>query len=169
MMSSNSGQRRYDTTNQKTIYLTGVGWEKIEAWGRANNLNFSAAIETLALAGLEDESVAYHIPLLRTTTMQAMQLVFNRFASLLSDIAIEAAIARTMSEGLMLQWIREAAEDDPDDFEQTMRVQRNGRSQKDKRIRAFHDAIKENAEHEAIRRMKKAIGRMEALFFEEEP
>lgn len=119
--------------------------------------------------GLEDSRADYAIPALRATSLQGLRLVFNRMASLLSDIAIEAAATRTMSDGIMLQLIREMAHAHPDEFEQIMRVQRDSRLQVDQRIRAFHDVIKRNVEQESIRRMRQGIGRMEALFFEEEP
>lgn len=162
-------ERRYQPTRQKSVYLTEFGRNKIEAWAQAEGVNFSAAIETLALMGLEDSRAEYAIPALRATALQGLRLVFNRMAGLLSDIAIEAAATRTMSEGIMLQLIREMANTHPDEFEQMMRVQRDSRLQVDKRIRAFHDAIKRNVEQESIRRMREGIGRMEAMFFEEEP
>jgi hypothetical protein len=109
--------------------LTEFGWEKIEAWTQANNLNFSAAIETLALMGLDDERSFYAIPALRATTLQGIRLSFNRIARLLSDIAIEAAASHAISEGVMLQLIRALAVKHPDDFTAVMRVSRDGRDQ----------------------------------------
>ena len=91
-----------------------------------DGLNFSVAIETLALTGLDDERSSYAIPALRATTLQGIRLFFNRIARLLSDIAIEAAASRTMSEGIMLQLIRELAAEHPDDFTAMMRISRDG-------------------------------------------
>ena len=108
--------RRPETTYSKHVRLTEFGRAKIEAWAQANEINFSAAIETLALMGLDDERSLYVIPALRATTLQGIRLSFNRLARLLSDIAIEAAVTRTMSEGIMLQMVRELAGASPDDF-----------------------------------------------------
>jgi hypothetical protein len=160
--------RRPDKTYSKHVMLTEFGREKIEAWAQANGLNFSAAIETLALMGLDDERSSYAIPALRATTLQGIRLSFNRIARLLSDIAIEAAASRAISEGVMLQLIRALAVEHPDDFTAMMRVSRDGRDQLHGRIRAFHDDIKTNAEQEAIRRLKKPVSRVQELFEAEE-
>lgn len=156
--------RRPDKTYPKHIMLTVFGREKIEAWAEANGLNFSAAIETLALMGLDDERSSYAIPALRATTLQGIRLSFNRIARLLSDIAIEAAASRTISEGIMLQLIRELAVEHPDDFVDMMNISRDGRNQAHTRIRAFHDDITHSAEQKAIRRLKKSVSRVQELF-----
>lgn len=70
--------------------MTEFGREKIEAWAQANGLNFSAASETLALLGLDDERSSYAIPALRATTLQGIRLSFNR-------IAIEAVVWKRLS------------------------------------------------------------------------
>jgi hypothetical protein len=158
--------RRPDKTYSKHIMLTEFGREKIEAWAKANGLNFSAAIETLALMGLDDERSSYAIPALRATTLQGIRLSFNRIARLLSDIAIEAAASRTMSEGIMLQLIRELAAKHPDDFVAMVNISRDGRNQLHQRIRRLHDDIKNDAEQDAIRRIKqrKSVTLVQALF-----
>lgn len=160
--------RRPDKTYSKHIMLTEFGREKIEAWAQANSLNFSAAIETLALMGLDDERSSYAIPALRATTLQGIRLSFNRIARLLSDIAIESAMARTMAEGIMLQLVREQAAERPDDFETIMRVVRDGRDPLHTRIRRFHDDIKTTVEQAAIRRLKKPISLVQELFAADE-
>ena len=156
--------RRPDKTYPKHIMLTVFGREKIEAWAEANGLNFSAAIETLALMGLDDERSSYAIPALRATTLQGIRLSFNRIARLLSDIAIEAAASRTISEGIMLQLIRELAVEHPDDFVDMMNISRDGRNQAHASIRTFHDDITHSAEQKAIRRLKKSVSRVQELF-----
>ncbi len=156
--------RRPETTWSKHVRLTEFGRARIETWAQANRLNFSAAIETLALMGLEDRRADYAIPALRATTLQGIRLSFNRLARLMSDIAIEAATARTMSEGVMLQLIRELAVDHPNDFEAAMRVRRDGGSPVDARIRRFHDELKDRVEQEAIQRLKRTMSRIDELF-----
>ena len=160
--------RRPDKTYPKHVSLTEFGRKKIDAWAQANDLNFSAAIETLALMGLDDERSSYAIPALRATTLQGIRLSFNRIARLLFSIAIEAAAARTMSEGIMLQLIRELATEHPDDFVAMLRVSRDGQQKVHARIRAFHDEIKAHVEQEAIRRLKKPVSHVQELFSGEE-
>ena len=156
--------RRPDKTYSKHIMLTEFGREKIEAWAKKNGLNFSASIETLALMGLDDERSSYAIPALRATTLQGIRLSFNRIARLLSDIAIESAASRTMSEAIMLQLIRELADEYPDDFKDKSRISRDGRNTFHDRILTYHDEIKTTVEQEAIRRLKKSVSRVQELF-----
>lgn len=160
--------RRPDKTYSKHIMLTEFGRKKIEAWAQANGVNFSAAIETLALLGLDDERSSYAIPALRATTLQGIRLAFNRLARLLSDIAIEAAASRTMTEGIMLQLIRELATEHPDDFTAMMRISRDGRNRVHARIRTFHEDIKTTVEQEAISRLKRPVSRVQELFADED-
>jgi len=156
--------RRLSVTRPKSITLTERGRERIQAYADEQGLNFSAAIEMLALRGLEDEGMYYLVPALRAVTLQGVRLAFNRMASLLSDIAIEAAAARTMSDAVMLQLIREMATAYPDDFIERMVVRRGGRRESvEGRIRTFHDEVKAGVEEEAVRRLKKAVGRVEAV------
>jgi hypothetical protein len=161
--------RRLSVTRPKCITLTEHGRERIQAYADAQGLNFSAAMETLALRGLEDDGMYYLVPALRAVTLQGVRLAFNRMASLLSDIAIEAAAARTMSDAVMLQLIREMAVAYPDDFIERMVVPRGGgRNSVEGRIRAFHGDVKAGVDEEAMRRLKKAVGRVEAVLGEKE-
>lgn len=161
-------KRRPDKTYPKTITLTEFGRSKIEAWAEENHINFSAAIEALALMGLDDERSIYAVPLMRATTLQGLQLTFNRIAKLLSAMATEAAISRSVSESILLQMIRETATQHPNDFETIMRVDRGSNVRINQRIRKFHDAIKESVETVALRRLKKPLVRLHALFAEQE-
>jgi hypothetical protein len=163
-----SKPKRLETTQPKTVCLTGPGQAKIQAWADANDLNFSAAIETLALLGLDDERSDHIIPALRATTLQGIRLAFNRLARLLSDMAMEAAMARAMSEGVMLQLIREVAADHPDDFEAVMSVRRDSKRTADVRIRRFHEVIKASMKEEAIQRLRNPVVRAQEVLGEEE-
>jgi len=160
--------RRPDKTYSKHIMLTEFGRQKIEEWAQHHDINFSAAIETLALMGLDDERSSYAIPALRATTLQGIKLSFNRIARLLSSIAMESAVARTMTEGVMLQLVREQAVAYPDDFEKRMRVSRDGRFPLDTRIRAHLDDIAASIEQTALARMKKPVAQMNELFAADE-
>ena len=99
-----------------------------------------------------------------TEESQHFSGTFNRFARLLFSIAIEAAAARTMSEGIMLQFIRELATEHPDDFAMMMGVSRDGQHKLHARIRSFHNDIKVHVEQEAIRRLKKPVSNVQELF-----
>lgn len=167
-MSETTHARRSDKTYSKHIMLTEFGREKIEAWAEANGINFSAAIETLALLGLDDERSSYAIPALRATTLQGIRLSFNRIARLLSDIAVESAVARTMSEGIMLQLVRQQAAAFPDDFENRMRVSRDGRFPLDTRIRTHLADITSHIELAAIKRIKRPVAQVENLLVADE-
>lgn len=168
-VTGNGKNRRLSATRPKSITLTDPGREKIQAFADEQGLNFSAAIETLALRGLDDGEMHYLVPALRAVTLQGVRLAFNRMASLLSDIAVEAAAARTMSDAVMLQLIRETAVAYPDDFKDRMVVLPGaGRNRMNGRIRAFHDDVKADVEEEAVRRLQKAVGRVEAVLGEKE-
>jgi hypothetical protein len=156
--------RRPEKTYSKHVMLTEYGRARIEGWARENQLNFSAAIETLALLGLDDERSTFIIPALRATTLQGIRLTFNRQARLLSDIALEAAVARTMSEGIMLQLVRQAAAEHPEDFEEELLVRRDSRAVTDTRIRRFHDGLKARVEETAVQRLRRTLSQIEELF-----
>jgi hypothetical protein len=160
--------KRLQSTKRKSVRLTPQGLARIQAWAKENGLNFSAAIETLALMGLEKESVDYIIPALRTTTLQALKLTFNRLARLLSDVAYESAVARTTSEGILLQLLREVAAAHPDDFEEVVNVRRDGSRDIDVRIRRLHKDIKAGMEAASVGRMRDAVSQVEELLAGEE-
>lgn len=164
---SSGPTRRNKQTFPKHIKLTEVGRRDIEAWAQANQLNFSAAIETLALLGLEKEASSYMIPAMRATTLQGIRLAFNRLARLLSDIAIESAVNRTMSEGILLHLIRNLSEAHPDDFENLMRVPRDSRRQQDIRIRRIHDHIKQSMAERAAKRLRQPLAQIDGLLNEQ--
>jgi hypothetical protein len=159
---------RLQNTIRKHVCLTPQGLARIEAWAKENELNFSAAIETLALVALEKESVNYIIPALRATALQALQLSFNRLARLLSDIAVESAVARTTSEGILLQLLREVAATHPDDFEEVVNVRRDGSRDIDARIRRLHKDIKAGMEAASVGRLRDAVSQVEELLAGEE-
>jgi len=112
---------------------------------------------------LDDERNSYIIPAVRATTLQGIRLSFNRIARLLSRIALESAVARTMAEGVMLQLVRTQAAAFPDDFEERMRVSRDGRFPLDARIRAHLADIADSVEQTALARIKKPVAHVNEL------
>ena len=170
MSDANVGRKpRRGGTFSKHVKLTEFGRNQIETWAKANDLNFSAAIETLALLGLNDERADYIIPALRATTLHGLQLTFNRFVRLMSDIAIDSAVARMMSEGILLQLIRELAEIRPDDFEAMMRVPRDSDRQHDRRIRRFHNDIKRQIAQQAALKLRQPVSQFEQSLHDAQP
>jgi hypothetical protein len=157
-------ERRIQTTKKKHITLTPTGLAKIQTWADAQKLSFSAAIETLALLGLDDDQSDLIIPALKAVVRQSLALTFNRFAKLLSDIAIESATARTMSEAVFLQHIRVEAMNHPTDFQTKMRVRVDGQVPLDAGIRQFHEEVKAAAQASAIKRIKRSVSRLDELF-----
>ena len=162
-MDKSKSERRSDKTYPKRIYLTEFGRIKIEAWAETHNINFSAAIETLALMGLEDNRADYAIPAVRATTLQGIQLAFNRLARLLSIIAMDSAVNRMANEAVLLQLIRELADEHPDDFEAIMRVPRDSQRTRDMRIRQFHDDVKMNMSQSAAQKLRQPVTDFEQL------
>lgn len=154
-MSDASVRRRSDTPLKKTVYLTPSGRDQIAAWAAANGVNFSTAIETLALIGLADSRSDYTIPALRDVTRQAIGLAVNRFVELLSDIRDNTSASQVLLEGLLLQTIRAVAVAHPDDFEIRMRVPRDSRRPLDQRIRRLHAEVIAAMTQEAAHRRRR--------------
>ena len=149
--------RRADATSKKSVYLTPRGRSAIEGWAQQNKLNFSAAIETLALLGLDKGASDFIVPALRDVTLQGIKLATNRFAHLLSRIEANSVLNRMMLEAVLLQLIRELADEHPDDFEAIMRVPRDSQRQRDLRIRRFHSEIKRNLSQAIAERLRQSL------------
>ena len=77
-----NAQERSGFTRKKTITLTDDGREQIQAFAEAHQMTFSAAIETLALVGLEADLTTLLVPLINNSVSKGMQRQFNRMAKL---------------------------------------------------------------------------------------
>jgi len=135
--------KRYGRTNKKMISLTDDGREQIQRFADAHSMSFSAAIETLALIGMNADLTHLLVPLLREVVNKALQGNFNRIAKLSLIGAAESAMAHELASMLLMQLIRREAHDHADDFEMRLLVSYEPEDILDARIRqAFSDARK---------------------------
>ncbi|MCL4267859.1 MAG: hypothetical protein KJ069_32130 [Anaerolineae bacterium] len=149
-----SPQTRTGETNKKTITLTDGGREQIQYFADAHGMTFSATIETLALIGMNADLTALLIPLLREVVDKAMQRNFNRIAKLSLISAAEAAMAHDLTTMLLLQFIRQEALANPDDFEEVMRVSYDPDDELDARMRALYQEARQLAHTRQQRLLK---------------
>ncbi len=113
---------RATKTYKKGVYLTPAGQARIADYARQKRINFSAATETLSLLGLKCDLSEAIVPLVREIMFQALQVYFNRFAKLLMRTAVEAGVSRTLAGELLLQFIRVAAKNNPEQFREALQV-----------------------------------------------
>jgi hypothetical protein len=135
--------KRYGRTNKKMISLTDDGREQIQRFAEAHGMSFSAAIESLALTGMNADLTHLLVPLLREVVNKALQRNFNRIAKLSLIGAAEGAMAHELASMLLMQFIRREAHEHADDFEMRLLVSYEPEDILDARIRhAFRDARK---------------------------
>jgi hypothetical protein len=115
-------QKRYGKTSKKMISLTDEGREQLQQFADSHNMSFSAAIETLALIGMEADLTTLIVPLLKEVVQAGLNRHFNRLAKLTVTAAAESAIANNVTLMLLLQTIRQEAVSHPEDFEQRIAV-----------------------------------------------
>ena len=131
-------QKRSGFTRKKTITLTDDGREQIQAFATQHQMTFSAAIETLALIGMEADLSTLLVPLINNSVAKGMERQFNRIAKLGLLAAAEAAMAHDLTTMLLLQQIRREAASHPQDFENVMQVGQGDGTTHDGRIRALY-------------------------------
>ncbi|MCL4265204.1 MAG: hypothetical protein KJ069_18455 [Anaerolineae bacterium] len=153
-------QQRYGHTGKKMITLTHEGREQIQTFADAHGMNFSAAIETLALIGMKADLTALLIPLLREVVDKAMQRNFNRLAKLSLLAAAEATMAHDLTTMLLLQVVRQEAARHPADFETRMGVSYDPADQPDARIRSLYDHIRHIARQRQQRLLKRPLAQL---------
>ena len=135
-------QNRSGTTRKKTITLTDAGREQIQIFAKSHQMTFSAAIETLALIGMEADLTALLIPLIDNSVEKGLQRNFNRMAKLTILAAAESAMAHDLTTMLLLQTVRQEALRHPDDFETRIPVSRDRKQQLDTRIREMYNQMR---------------------------
>ncbi|MCA9947402.1 MAG: hypothetical protein KC449_28180, partial [Anaerolineales bacterium] len=135
-------QDRSGSTRKKTITLTDAGREQIQAFAKKHQMTFSAAIETLALIGMEADLTTLLVPLIHNSVERGMQRQFNRIAKLGLLAAAEAAMAHDLTTMLLLQQIRQEAVNHPQDFEAIMAVGQGDKTTLDGRIRAIYKEMR---------------------------
>ena len=161
-----NAQERSGYTRKKTITLTDDGREQIQAFAEAHQMTFSAAIETLALVGLEADLTTLLVPLINNSVSKGMQRQFNRMAKLGVLAAAEAAMAHELTTMLLLQQIRQEAASHPQDFEDVMQVGQGDRTTQDGRIRAVYQAMRTVARERQRALLKKPLRELVTLLQE---
>lgn len=165
MTTQNGASRadRYGLTRKKNITITESAHEQIEAWALANDCYFSVAIETLALIGLGNEDATLLPRLVENAVERILNWQFHRMAKLLSVTALSAAEANLKVDALLLQRIRQEAEDDPDNFVANMTVSSDPADGPARRIRQMRDDIKELAHEQALEQLKRPLDQIDEL------
>jgi hypothetical protein len=158
LITHQSREDRYGKTGRKQLTLTKSGREQIEAWAEANGLNFSVAIETLALIGLGQTSAETLPRLVANLLERALNRQFNRLARLLAVAAISAEEANYKSDVLLLQTIWREARQDPENFLEKMQVSADPTAQPDALARQIRDELRLEAQQTAVTRLKKPLG-----------
>ena len=159
-------QERSGSTRKKTITLTDAGREQIQTFAKKHQMTFSAAIETLALIGMEADLTALLIPLIQSSIEKGMQRQFNRMAKLGVLAAAEAAMAHELTTMLLLQQIRQEAASHPQDFEDVMQVGQGDRTTQDGRIRAVYRDMRTVARERQRALLKKPLRELVTLLQE---
>ncbi len=152
-------QRRLEYSEGKFVMFTPQGKEKIKDWADKQGLNFSAAIETLALIALEEmgEKTNWQVATLRGHVLHIFRTSFNRFAKLLSSLVYDVRYCKLMLETIVLQIVRQTAEQHPRDFDDVMQVSTDRRKSPDAQIRQTYTEWKEWVQMESKRDVRKAI------------
>jgi hypothetical protein len=149
-------------TVRKQIRMTPHGLEEVQRWAGANNSSFSAAIESLALIGLEDDIARVLVPLVLSVVSRTVERALGRYAKLTAFAAIEAGTASRLTGALLLQEIRQQAQGAPDTFEVEMQVRRDDGALAG-RVMALHKELHDHAVYETVRRLKRPLAEIEAV------
>ncbi len=150
-------QNRSGTTRKKTITLTDAGREQIQTFANSHQMTFSAAIETLALIGMEADLTALLIPLIDNSVEKGMKRNFNRMAKLTILAAAEAAMAHDLTTMLLLQTVRQEAVRHPEDFEIRIPVSHDREESLDARIREMYNRMRRLARQRQRRLLQKSL------------
>jgi hypothetical protein len=81
----------------KHIYLSDEGRAAVQAWADREGVSFSAAIETLARLGLQQDPRDAWSPALTAKIIGAVRADLGRYRGLLAATALDAAVAMRMA------------------------------------------------------------------------
>lgn len=159
---------RYGKTERKIFTLTTEAVAAIQEYADRHGLYLSVAIETLAMMGL-GHTTADSLPRLVTSVIErSVNRQFNRTAKLLSLNAIAAEEINYKVDTLLLQMIRQAAEQHPQAFAGKLQVSADPDQQPDARIRQLRDGVAATAHRVALQRLRKPLKADENLMVPEE-
>jgi len=163
-----SRKDRYGVTRRTHISVTHLAYDQIQAWADEQGISFSAAIESLALMGLGQQTAELLPLLIRGLLERLLTQQFNRFAKLLSLTALSAEEANNKLDTLLLNLIRQEAAADPTRFVTNMTVSSDPQNQTAVQIRQLRDGMKHNAQAAALKRLKRQLSPAEQLITEPE-
>jgi hypothetical protein len=156
-------EARYGVTRKKHITVTLEGHDRIEAWAEGQGLSFSAAIEALALLGMDTDAATAFSILATGLLERIIGQQFNRFAKLLSQAAIASEATSWKADALLLNLIRREALADPEHFVRNMAVSTDPEDLLAARIRQMRDEMKRMAHEAAVSHLQKRIDEVEML------
>ncbi|MBK9054481.1 MAG: hypothetical protein IPL78_27295 [Chloroflexi bacterium] len=162
-MPKSSRPLRATKTYKKGVYLTPAGQARIADYARQKRINFSAATETLSLLGLKCDLSEAIVPLVREIVFQALQVYFNRFAKLLMRTAVEAGVSRTLAGELLLQFVRVAAKNNPEQFREALQVGQGDADSLAGQIRTYFESVNQQLTLIAQERLRQEIPDLEAI------
>jgi len=87
----------YTATRAKHVYLTDAGRTAVQAWADREAVTFSAAIETLARLGLQQDPRDAWGPALAAKVVGAVRADLGRYGALLAATALDAGITLRMA------------------------------------------------------------------------
>jgi len=148
---------RYGKTERKNLTLTNEMVEAVQAYADRHGLYFSVAIETLALMGLGHTAAESFPRLVANLLERIFNRQFNRFAKLLSYTAISAQEANEKVDFLILQLFRHEAQQNPDNFINTMGVSTDPDKQPDAQVRLFKDDLCADIHQDAVAHLRRPL------------
>lgn len=165
---SASRKARYGATRRTHVSVTHLAYDQIQEWADEQGVSFSAAIESLALMGLGQET-AELLPLLISGLMERLLArQFNRFAKLLSLAALSAEEANVKMDTFLLNLIRQEAAADPARFVANMIVSSDPQDRTAVQIRKLRDDMKRKAQAASLKRLKRKLPPDETLITQTE-
>ena len=103
-------RRMHQATCSKKVSLTTDGVALIDQWAQQHDVSFSAAIESLARAGLGLTTTEAFAPVMISTIRRAVDAGSDRLARLLAYAVVEAGMAQRLTTALVCQLVPEDAE-----------------------------------------------------------
>jgi hypothetical protein len=152
----NKPEDRYGKTMRKNVTLTHEAIEAIKIYAKAKELNFSVAIETLALIGLGHRT-AESLPRMAAEMLENIVARYFERQTRLSALALMAAEeANFKADFLVLQTLWREARLDPEGFAGNMTVSLKPDAEPDARARQLLSEIKALAQAGGLKRLKES-------------
>ncbi len=154
---------RYGVTRRTHISVTHTAYDQIQTWADEQGISFSAAMESLALIGLGQDT-AVQLPLLINSLLERLvKGQFNRFAKLLSLAVLSSEEANVKADMMLLKLIRQEAQANPSHFVPSMRVSTDPPNQPAMQIRKLREGMQRHAQEAALKRLKRPLSSHERL------